>query len=96
MDIDFSSFRFFLYGELVFLKRNRHDYFLRQYLWDILKEFFRDGKIEFFEIKSVDCYILSKLVNLVYLLDYASVYHAILHKVDPTPVNSIDFVKTRL
>ena len=64
--------------------------------WDILKEFFNDKKIEFFEIKSIDGNILSKLVNLVYLLDYASVYHAILHKVDPTPVNSIDFVKTRL
>ena len=58
--------------------------------------FFRDGKIEFFEIKSVDGNILSKLVNLVYLLDYASVYHAVLNKIDPSPVNAIDFVKNKL
>ena len=78
------------------LIRGHDDYIKTIERWDILKEFFRDRKIEFFEIKSVDGNILSKLVNLVYLLDYASVYHAILHKVDPTPVNSIDFVKTRL
>ena len=64
--------------------------------WNILKEFFRDGKIEFFEIKSVDGNILSKIANLVYLLDYASIYHAVLKKIDPSPVNAIDFVKTRL
>ena len=64
--------------------------------WNILKEFFRDGKIEFFEIKSVDGNILSKIVNLVYLLDYASIYHAVLKKIDPSPVNAIDFVKARL
>ena len=64
--------------------------------WDILKEFFRDRKIEFFEIKSVDGNILSKIVNLVYLLDYASIYHAVLKKIDPSPVNAIDFVKARL
>ena len=64
--------------------------------WNILKEFFRDRKIEFFEIKSVDGNILSKIVNLVYLLDYASIYHAVLKKIDPSPVNAIDFVKARL
>ena len=64
--------------------------------WDILKEFFRDRKIEFFEIKTVDGNILSKIVNLVYLLDYASIYHAVLKKIDPSPVNAIDFVKARL
>ena len=64
--------------------------------WDILKEFFRDEKIEFFEIKSVDGNILSKIVNLVYLLDYSSIYHAVLNQIDPSPVNAIDFVKNKL
>jgi len=64
--------------------------------WNILKEFFRGRKIEFFEIKSVDGNILSKIVNLVYLLDYSSIYHAILNHIDPSPVNAIDFVKARL
>ena len=64
--------------------------------WNILKEFFRDGKIEFFEIKSVDGNILSKIVNLIYLLDYSSIYHAVLNQIDPSPVIAIDFVKNKL
>ena len=64
--------------------------------WDILKEFFNDKKIEFFEIKSIDGNILSKLVNLVYSLDYASIYYAVLNKIDPSPVSAIDFVKNKL
>ena len=78
------------------LVRGHDDHIKTIERWNILKEFFRDGKIEFFEIKSVDGNILSKLVNLVYLLDYASVYHAVLNKIDPSPVNAIDFVKNKL
>lgn len=78
------------------LIRGHDDYIKTIERWDILKEFFRDRKIEFFEIKSVDGNILSKIVNLVYLLDYASIYHAVLKKIDPSPVNAIDFVKARL
>ena len=78
------------------LMRGHDDHIKTIERWDILKEFFRDRKIEFFEIKSVDGNILSKIVNLVYLLDYASIYHAVLKKIDPSPVNAIDFVKARL
>ena len=78
------------------LIRGHDDYIKTIERWDILKEFFRDRKIEFFEIESVDGNILSKIVNLVYLLDYASIYHAVLNKIDPSPVNAIDFVKARL
>ena len=78
------------------LIRGHDDYIKTIERWDILKEFFRDRKIEFFEIKSVDGNILSKIVNLVYLLDYASIYHAVLKNIDPSPVNAIDFVKARL
>jgi len=78
------------------LIQGHDDYFKTIERWKILKEFFRDRKIEFFEIKSVDGNILSKIVNLVYLLDYASIYHAVLKNIDPSPVNAIDFVKARL
>ena len=64
--------------------------------WDILKEFFRGNTIEFFEIKSVNGNILSKLVNLIYLLDYSTIYYAVLNNIDPSPVNAINFVKARL
>jgi glucose/mannose-6-phosphate isomerase len=33
---------------------------------------------------------------LIYLLDMASIYNAAISKIDPSPVNSIDFVKKRL
>jgi glucose/mannose-6-phosphate isomerase len=78
------------------LLRGYDDYVKTVERWDILKEYFRDRKIEFFEIQSVDGNILSKIVNLVYLLDYASIYHAVLNKIDPSPVNAIDFVKNKL
>ena len=78
------------------LIRGHDDYIKTIERWDILKEFFNDKKIEFFEIKSIDGNILSKLVNLVYSLDYASIYHAVLNKIDPSPVSAIDFVKNKL
>ncbi len=64
--------------------------------WNILKEFFNEKGIDYFEIESVSGNILSKIVNLVYLLDYSSIYNAVLNQIDPTPVNAIDFVKSRL
>ena len=47
------------------LIRGRDDYIKTIERWDILKEFFRDKKIEFFEIESIDGNILSKIVNLI-------------------------------
>ncbi|MEM2160670.1 MAG: SIS domain-containing protein [Candidatus Nitrosotenuis sp.] len=60
---------------------------------NILKKFFRQNNIEYKEVFSVDGSILSKLVNLIYVFDYASIYLAVKHKIDPTPVGSIDFIK---
>ena len=64
--------------------------------WEIFKEYFKKNGIECKEIFSVKGNIISKIVNLIYLLDYASIYLAIMMKTDPTPVNSIDFIKSRL
>ena len=64
--------------------------------WAILKEFFTERGIDYREVRSVDGCILDKLVNLIYFLDYASIYRAILSGTDPTPVEPIDFVKRRL
>ena len=52
--------------------------------------------IKFEEIFSVEGNIISKLVCLIYLLDYASIYLAVLSKTDPSPVTAIDFIKSRL
>ena len=48
------------------------------------------------EINSLEGNILSKIINLIYVLDYASIYHAIINEVNPTPVNAIDFIKSQL
>ena len=64
--------------------------------WKILEEFFATKNIPFYKISSVDGSIISKITNLIYILDYASIYHAILHEVDPSPVSSIDYIKKRL
>jgi len=78
------------------LLQGQDDYVKTKERWTILKEYFNKNRIDYAEIKSVKGSILTKLVCLVYLLDYASVYHAILEKTDPTPVKSIEFIKERL
>ena len=72
------------------------DYYKTKERWKILKEFFDDIKIEYKEIHSVKGSILSKLINLIYLFDYTSIYRAILSQIDPTPVEAIDYIKKRI
>ena len=64
--------------------------------WKILEEFFKTKNIEYKMVKSVEGNILSKIANLVYVLDYSTIYTAIMKNVDPSPVNSIDFIKSKL
>jgi len=78
------------------LIRGKDDYIKTKERWEILKEYFKENRIEYREVISVEGGILSKLVNLVYLLDYSSIYHAIRSKTDPTPIKSIDYIKKRL
>ena len=62
----------------------------------ILKEFFNSKQIEYKEISSVKGSIISKIINLIYLLDYVSIYHSVISGIDPSPVSAIDFIKERL
>jgi len=64
--------------------------------WGILKEFFKQNNIEFREITSVEGNILSKIINLIYLFDYTTIYKSVLDHTDPSPVKSIDFIKSKL
>ena len=45
---------------------------------------------------SVNGNIISKIINMIYLLDYSTIYKSVLDEVDPSPVKSIDFVKSKL
>lgn len=78
------------------LLRGVDDYVKTKERWNILKEYFVKHGIDYREIRSVNGSILTKLVCLMYLLDYASIYYAILNQTDPTPVKSIDFIKKHL
>ena len=74
----------------------KDDYSKTKERWRIVKEFFELNKIQYKEVHSSNGSILTKLVNLIYLLDYSSIYLAVLSKTDPTPVKAIDFIKNRI
>lgn len=76
--------------------RGKNDYVKTKERWKILKEYFEKNNISYKEVVSVNGSILSKLMCLIYMLDYASIYHAVLNNTDPSPVASIDFIKERL
>lgn len=75
------------------LIEGRDDHARTKDKWRILKEYFEENGIDYREVHSVSGGILSKIVCLIYVLDYASIYYAVLHGVDPSPVRSIDFIK---
>ena len=77
------------------LIRGHDDYIKTKERWDIIKEYFAQKEIEYKEIFSVNGSILTKLINLIYLLDYSTIYRAVLSGIDPTPVTPIDFVKNK-
>ena len=79
-----------------FLVRGTDDYVKTKERWEILKEFFDKEGINYKEIFSISGSILTKLINLIYLFDYTSIYKAVLTGIDPTPIKAIDFVKDRL
>jgi len=64
--------------------------------WEILKKFFDKQKIEYLEILSEDGNILTKIICLIYLLDYASIYLSVKLETNPTPVHAIEFIKKNL
>jgi len=78
------------------LLRGYDDYTKTKDRFEIIKEFFDKNSIKYKEITSVPGNILTKIMTLIYLLDYASIYRAILSGVDPSPVLSIDFVKSKI
>ena len=69
------------------------DYDKTKERWNILNDYFKLNSIEYKKVSSVQGAILTKLINLIYFLDYTSIYKAILSETDPTPVKSIEFIK---
>jgi len=78
------------------LIQGRDDFIKTKERWMIIKNYFKQNDIEYEEIYSVEGGILSKLIQLIYLFDYSSIYLSVIRKVDPTPVIPIDFIKKEL
>tara|TARA_B100001750_G_scaffold192641_1_gene163421 strand:+ start:97 stop:1107 length:1011 start_codon:yes stop_codon:yes gene_type:complete len=64
--------------------------------WTILRQYFEENNIMYKEISSLDGGILSKIMSLIYLLDYATIYYAVRLGINPSPIKSINFIKERL
>ena len=78
------------------LIQGKDDYIKTKERWDILKQYLKENKIDYRQVTSVSGSILSKIVTLYYLLDYCSIYKAVINQTDPTPVRSIDYIKSKL
>ena len=75
------------------LIQGQDDFVKTKERWEVIKKFFEKNNIAYKEIFSVSGGILTKLIQLIYLFDYASIYFAIITKIDPSPVEAIDFIK---
>jgi glucose/mannose-6-phosphate isomerase len=78
------------------LLRGTDDYIKTKKQFSIIEQFFSDQNIDFKVINSTGGNILTKIISLIYLFDYSSIYKAILSKTDPSPVEPIDFIKQKL
>jgi glucose/mannose-6-phosphate isomerase len=78
------------------LLRGTDDYIKTKERFLIIEQYFTENNINFKIIDSVDGNILTKIISLIYLLDFSSIYHAVLSKTDPSPVKAIDYVKKNI
>jgi len=78
------------------LIQGNDDYVKTVERWQLLKKYFESNGIEYRHVISIKGSIISKLINLIYLLDYTSIYKAVLDETDPSPIRSIDYIKSNL
>lgn len=78
------------------LLEGQDDYDKTKERWLILKNYFQENNIDYKEVISTNGSILTKLISLIYQLDFATIYKAVLNETDPSPVRSIDYIKRKL
>ena len=78
------------------LIQGQDDHLKTKERYKIFKEYFELNQIKFKEVYSIHGNILSKIINLIYLLDYTTIYRSVLLNTDPSPVKSIDFIKNKI
>ena len=77
------------------LIEGKNDYSKTKSLQKIIKQYFSDNNIDYRVVSSPSGSIITKLVYLIYFLDFVSIYRSIINKVDPTPVKSIEYLKSK-
>jgi glucose/mannose-6-phosphate isomerase len=78
------------------LLQGDEDYIKTKERWKIFKRYFENKNIKYWENKATQGNILSKIITMIYLYDYCSIYLAIKNNIDPSPVKSIDFIKNEI
>ena len=78
------------------LSRPKDDHMKTKERWNIIREYFEMKNIDYKEVSTIHGGILSKVICMIYILDYTSIYYAVRLGIDPSPINSIDFIKDRL
>ncbi len=78
------------------LLQGKNDYITTKERWCVVKEYFQNNSIVYWENLSIEGNILSKIITLIYLYDYCSIYLAIKNNIDPSLVKSIDFIKNKI
>ncbi len=78
------------------LLQGQDDYIRTKERWKVVKEYFDENGIDFWQVHSIRGNILSKIITLVYLFDYCSIFLAARNGIDPSPVGAIDFIKNRI
>jgi glucose/mannose-6-phosphate isomerase len=78
------------------LIEGKDDHIKTKQRWEIVEKVFLQNNIQYKKIITINGSILSKLINLIYLLDYSTIYKSVLEGIDPSPVKSIDYIKSKL
>ena len=78
------------------LIQGQDDYIKTKERWSIVKEYLQENKIDYKEIISVKGSILTKLISLIYQLDFATIYKAVLNGTNPSPIKPVDYIKSKL
>ena len=63
---------------------------------EISKELVKQAGVGVFEVEAQGQSSLARMLSTILVGDFTSVYLALLHNVDPTPVNSVNYLKDAL
>ncbi|MGI8782257.1 MAG: bifunctional phosphoglucose/phosphomannose isomerase [Acidobacteriota bacterium] len=80
----------------VVLLRDRCEHLRMRLRIEITREILTRNTSDILEVETEGESLLARLFSLIYLGDYASVYLAILNRVDPTTIEPIDFLKEKM